>query len=358
MALLGLDTAQKRGIFAGYVLLWVSSHLLVYSSRRAGAPPYNPASVVLLTEAVKLALALSLYFAYDAGAPTTTGGGCAKLAEHVSLAPELPLKYIMPALLYCGYNNLVYANLAALFARRLNRNQWLALVAITLGCVVKEAPSLSPLRGRCGAWMLLLVQMLCSVLAGLYNELLLKDRAGVPTHLQNAYMRAAAAALCNWRVYAASVLCNLLVLLFEGRLGEAVARDNLSALCTPTLLAVVAIMSSVGGVMATPPATPGAFAEPLWSALPQVGVVTGFFLRHLDSVLKAVASALEVVFSMLLSSLLFAVPLTPQAAGAALLVGGGVALYARPPSQPAEATTAQGYAYSPDAADSASSRRE
>lgn len=50
MALLGLDTAQKRGIFAGYVLLWVSSHLLVYSSRRAGAPPYNPASVVLLTE--------------------------------------------------------------------------------------------------------------------------------------------------------------------------------------------------------------------------------------------------------------------------------------------------------------------
>jgi len=161
----------------------------------------------------------------------------------------------------------------------------------------------------------------------------------VPTHLQNAYM------------YAASVLCNLLVLLFEGRLGEAVARDNLSALCTPTLLAVVAIMSSVGGVMALPPATPGALAEPLRSALPQVGVVTGFFLRHLDSVLKAVASALEVVFSMLLSSLLFAVPLTPQAAGAALLVGGGVALYARPLSQPAEATTAQGYAYSPVARD-------
>ena len=147
------------------------------------------------------------------------------------------------------------------------------------------------------------------------------------------------------------MLCNLLVLLFEGRLGEAVARDNLSALCTPTLLAVVAIMSSVGGVVALPPATPGASAEPLWSALPQVGVVTGFFLRHLDSVLKAVASALEVVFSMLLSSLLFAVPLTPQAAGAALLVGGGVALYARPPSQPAEATTAQGYAYSPVARD-------
>ena len=41
---------------------------------------------------------------------------------------------------------------------------------------------------------------------GLYNELLLKDRAGVPTHLQNAYMRAAAAALCNWRVCAPRLL--------------------------------------------------------------------------------------------------------------------------------------------------------
>ena len=47
---LGLDTPFKQGLFATYVLLWVSSHLLVYSSRRAGAPPYNPASVVLLTE--------------------------------------------------------------------------------------------------------------------------------------------------------------------------------------------------------------------------------------------------------------------------------------------------------------------
>ena len=43
-------------------------------------------------------------------------------------------------------------------------------------------------------------------MVGLYNELLLKDRAGVPTHLQNAYMRAAAAALCNWRVCAPRLL--------------------------------------------------------------------------------------------------------------------------------------------------------
>jgi hypothetical protein len=48
-----------------------------------------------------------------------------------------------------------------------------------------------------------------------------------------------------------------------------------------------------------------------------VGVVTGFFLRHMDSVLKAVASAFEVVLSMLVSYVLFAVPLGPQARTAA-----------------------------------------
>ena len=70
----------------------------------------------------------------------------------------------------------------------------------------------------------------------------------------------------------------------QGRLGEAASAENLAAVCSPTVLCIVAIMSSVG-------------------------LVTGFFLRHLDSVLKAVASALEVMLTMLASYLLFAIPL-------------------------------------------------
>eukprot|EP00913_Durusdinium_trenchii_P007203 g6774.t1 len=61
-----------------------------------------------------------------------------------------------------------------------------------------------------------------------------------------------------------------------------------------------------------------------------VGLVTGFFLKHLDSVLKAVASALEVVFTMLLGFLLFGAPLGLSGLTSATLVGAGVALYARP----------------------------
>jgi len=108
---LGLDSAFKRGIFSGYVLLWVSSHMLVYSSRLAGAPAYNATSVVLITEAVKLCLALVLYVVYDAGA--AGGGAWQQLVGYVAAAPELPLKYMVPALLYCAYNNMVYTNLSA-----------------------------------------------------------------------------------------------------------------------------------------------------------------------------------------------------------------------------------------------------
>ena len=109
--ILGLDSSLKRGIFSGYVGLWVSSHILVYSSRLAGAPAYNATSVVLITEAVKLCLALTLYVIYDANA--ARGGAWTQLVGYAGAAPELPLKYMVPALLYCAYNNLVYTNLAA-----------------------------------------------------------------------------------------------------------------------------------------------------------------------------------------------------------------------------------------------------
>mmetsp|Transcript_679 Transcript_679/g.2041 ORF Transcript_679/g.2041 Transcript_679/m.2041 type:complete len:369 (+) Transcript_679:54-1160(+) len=323
--LLGLDSALKQSIFSGYVLLWVACHVLVYASRRRGAPAYNATSVVIITEGVKLGLALGLYFTYDVAVVRGSRVGTAwkQLVSHVTAAPDLPFRYAAPALLYCIYNNLVYSNLTAfdpgtynvlmqlrivitgllyqaIFSRRLDRNQWLAIGCIAVGCVVKESEKIAfaanvegVLRASLGAWLLLLVQMLCSVLAGVYNELLLKDLAAVPTNLQNVYM------------YLNSVLFNILVLVLQGKLGEALALDNLRTVSTPPILAIILIMSSVG-------------------------VVTGFFLRHLDSVLKAVASAFEVVLSTLVSYAFFGVPLGPQAVAAGLLVGCGVALYSRP----------------------------
>jgi len=153
------------------------------------------------------------------------------------------------------------------------------------------------------AWLSLLGQMLCSVLAGVYNEVLLKSDgvkpAGVKvtTNLQNAFM------------YLNSIVWNGIFLAAKGTLDEALSPANWEAICTPVVLSVIGIMSSVG-------------------------LVTGFFLKHLDSVLKAIASALEVVATCLLSFFLFGVPLDFFTVVAATAVGTGVALYSRPVTPP------------------------
>ena len=76
---------------------------------------------------------------------------------------------------------------------------------------------------------MLLMQLLASVFAGVYTELLLKGAAGpgVTTNLQNAYM------------YAHSVLWNSAFLLAQGRLWDALSPSNLAAITSPTVLAIM-----------------------------------------------------------------------------------------------------------------------
>ena len=299
--MLGLDTSKKQGIFGTYVMLWVSSHVLVYASKMPGAPQYNATSVVLITEAVKLVMALAFYRRYD--------GDGAQLVREVRGSTDLLLQYVVPALLYCVYNNLVYVNLTffdpgtynvlmqlrivltgvlyqLLFSTRLGRNQWLAIVLIMLGCVCKESPKLFGAAGRVPsalshAWVLLAFQMACSVFAGVYNEKLLKkdgkdgrrvaassgrcSREGPSTSRDRAtcescvargtqpallYCRRVGTNLQNAYMYLNSIWCNLAFLVLNGTLLEAVHPDNLRAVFSPTVLAIVAIMASVGMVTA------------------------------------------------------------------------------------------------------------
>eukprot|EP00435_Cladocopium_sp_Y103_P006063 s2872_g1.t4 len=319
--MLGLDSALKQGIFTTYVTLWTSSHLLVYSSRLSSAPSYNATSVVLLTETVKLILAASMYVVYD--------GSLREMIRVASKEVRVLLLYGIPAVLYAMYNNLLFINLASfdpgtynvliqlkialtgvlyqiLFSKQLNRNQWAAILLITLGCMCKESGKVTTFgfQANLSSWFLLFVQMLCSVLAGVYNEVLLKGsdsaKRGVTTNLQNAFM------------YIQSIVVNFVVLIWEGKASEAISPQNLEAIASLKVLAIIAIMSTVG-------------------------LVTGFFLKHLDSVLKAVASALEVVFTMLFGFLFFGAPLGLTGLISGLLVGVGVALYSRPvPARVAE----------------------
>lgn len=71
-----------------------------------------------------------------------------------------------------------------------------------------------------------------------------------------------------------------------------------------------------------------------------IGIVTSFFLRFLNSILKTFASALELVFIAILSWLIFDIPVRINTALSILVVITAVYLYAQNPVQsPAPALT-------------------
>ena len=114
----------------------------------------TPSDDAVPWEEVKLVMALAFYLRYD--------GDAAQLVREVRGSTDLLLQYIVPALLYCVYNNLVYLNLTffdpgtynvlmqlrivitglvyqRLFSKRLNRNQW---------CAPRARLHVPPMRAR------------------------------------------------------------------------------------------------------------------------------------------------------------------------------------------------------------------
>merc|ERR1712150_290096 len=59
-----------------------------------------------------------------------------------------------------------------------------------------------------------------------------------------------------------------------------------------------------------------------------IGIVIGFFLKHLNVVCKSISSALQMVFTTLLSALLFGIPFDFLTLLSTLTVCVGVVLYA------------------------------
>jgi len=89
---------------------------------------------------------------------------------------------------------------------------------------------------------------------------------------------------------------------YKGTIGDATRPSNLRVLASPMVLTVI-FVSSTGGI------------------------VTGYFLKHLDAIRRTIASAIEVFICVLAAWLLFGVPLTAATIVAAGLVGTGVCLY-------------------------------
>lgn len=141
----------------------------------------------------------------------------------------------------------------------------------------------------------ILIQTVCSCLAGVYNEYLLKRQGSdINIYVQNVFM------------YLDSIVCNAAILVFQGNLISAFAVDNLKQVMH---IKVILIMINNCAV----------------------GIVTSFFLKHMNSILKTFASALELVFTAILSYALFRIPIYLNTFLAISIVSYAVYLYSQSP---------------------------
>eukprot|EP01064_Diplonema_japonicum_P038972 TRINITY_DN9645_c0_g1_i3.p1 TRINITY_DN9645_c0_g1~~TRINITY_DN9645_c0_g1_i3.p1 ORF type:complete len:339 (+),score=68.30 TRINITY_DN9645_c0_g1_i3:47-1063(+) len=323
MTVLGLDTPVKKGVFLTYLGLWCVLRLVVYASQHDPlASGYDTAALLVVVTVLKLVISIA-WFCVDNGS-----GGLRGLAQQVSTTRLLFLRYFFPAASYVVYDNMMFFCLARLdpvtyvilmqfrlpvtgfvwqtvFGRNTTRTQWFGLAFIMIACIVQrttvhksqtQITDEDLARGNASSLMLgimgVVVQIACGVFSSIYNEKMLK-KGDISLHLQNIYM------------YTHSLICNLVYI---------VCLNGLSAL------------------------SPGSFAKllnkwvvPTCLLLSCIGIATSLFLKHLDSVKKSIASALELFGDAALSWYFFAIPVTLPTLGSVFLCASGIVLYSQEP---------------------------
>lgn len=244
-------------------------------------------TVVIYSELLKLLICVGVYhkkFSFF------------KFYQDVKNGLRVCALYMIPAFLYCLYNNLAYINLAnfdpttyfillqfrnvitgvfyqILFKKQLSFLQWISLAILTLGCIVKEfklntngSSNFSFTSFLSYEIFMIFIQIMCSCFAGVYNEYLLKD-SGKSIHIliQNVYM------------YFDSFICNVFLLLLTSNVQTLF---DYSSLQKPIVIAIL-----VNGSLA--------------------GITTSFFLKSLNSILKTFASTMEIIISAILCYFIF-----------------------------------------------------
>ncbi|XP_011500395.1 PREDICTED: CMP-sialic acid transporter 1 [Ceratosolen solmsi marchali] len=304
-------------IFFLYITLFVNQGIIIKWSQDKGEYNYNIVIVVLMTEVLKLLSSVVLYCKENA---------FKSLFQEIFKYRKVLLLYMVPSSLYCLYNNLSFVNLAAfdpptyflllqlrvvitgiifqiVFKKKLSSKQWIALILLTLGCMIKHlnldynnAFSQTTLHLNINI-VFIFIQTICSCLAGVYNEYLLKgEAANVNIFVQNVFM------------YVDSILCNVAVLLVQGHLIEAFDNAGSSIFMDPKVILIMCNNAAIG-------------------------IVTSFFLKNLNSIVKTFASALELVFTAVFCWILFGIPIYLNTALAIAIVSFAVILYSQNPVQ-------------------------
>ena len=317
MAILGLDTAVKKGIFCLYMGLWSGMRMITFGSKQAssGAPNYNQTSLLVFVCFAKLFIAMGMFVHRD--------GSALQMVQQFRSNLPLFCRYFLPALSYVVYDNLTFINLThtdpvtyvilmqmriavtgvvwtLFFGKPLNQNQWIAIALLTLACLLQKGVDIATANVNLQSLALILFQIGCGVFASVFNELLLKERGSCGTNLQNTFM------------YTNSIFINLFWLwLCPSRewckhdLYTAMDPAKLSELLHPWVLPIGIILACIG-------------------------IVTSLFIKHLDSVRKTIASALEIFVDAILAFLLFDIPIGANTIGACALCAAGVYYFSKP----------------------------
>ena len=185
--------------------------------------------------------------------------------------------------------------------------QWLSLILLTVGCIIKEinhdtkARTVVEYGGESShfhinlSFLLILLQIFCSCFAGVYNEYLLKNRgANVHIMMQNFFM------------YADSIVCNIAILAFSGDLTHVFAPESLQSVFRPKVLVIVFNMAGAG-------------------------IITSLFLKNLNSILKTFASAMELMFTAVLCWIIFGISIDMYTLIAIAVVTAAIVLYSHNP---------------------------
>lgn len=109
-------------------------------------------------------------------------------------------------------------------------------------------------------------------------------------------------------MYIDSIICNILVLIIQGNPLGAFENVGPSILQEPKVLIIIANNAAIG-------------------------IITSFFLKNLNSILKTFASALELVFTAILCWFIFDIPIYLNTVFAITMVSYAVILYAQNPVQ-------------------------
>jgi len=312
------DLAKRAVVLATWISLGVVIKLSQHHARHLR---YNLLCPIIVVSVAKLACSLALYRLHD--------GPLATIPARLREAPGVVLRYSVVSGLFCLYDVLCFANLRhfdpqsflvfmqlrtvvtglvweVAFDRPLAWAQRCGLVLICAGCAAKQTGGSIDLqavaRASPAAYASLAVQIMANVCAGVFNELLLKGKGGVPLNLQNMVQYSWTVAWC----VAVGTLCPL-----EGIHLNLLDLDEWAKMLDPHMLPNIVVLTVLG-------------------------LVTSVLLKLLDSVWKAIATAVELFLTSYASSLLFGYPVRAGDLVALCIAASGIGLYsqARPAVAP------------------------